>query len=107
MPEHTLTDPQIVMAFVSGMRIMSRMVGLIRIGVMTSVSRVPRGTVLSMRSSRLWHVEAKNSGEVAIFPIKLPPSALNIRKSERVVTLGPKANTFCVELDTNSLALER
>ena len=58
-----------------------------------------------MRSIKVVQVLKKYSGDEARFEIILPPSALNIRASDRVVSLKPKTKGFCVLLATNSVAL--
>ena len=86
--------------------------GLTGIGSIGSVSCTPLGTVLTILSKRLAHVEKKKSCESggpcksAILLMTLPPSELKMRASDRVVSLCPKARGFCVLLRRNSRALD-
>ena len=73
-------------------------------GVITSVSVTPRGTVLTILSNRVLQVFKKKSFDFAKSFIKAPLSALKIRKSELVVS-GPITKGSLEELDTNWAAL--
>jgi hypothetical protein len=80
--------------------------GLTDSGSITSVRATPRGTVSSIRASRVAHVERKRLGDSAKAFIVLLPSLEKMRASERVVTLYPTTSGFVVLPDTYSVALE-
>ncbi len=79
--------------------------GFTIVGSMASPSTTPFGALLIMRSSSRAQVEPRKSLDAAILLIISSPSALKMRKSERVVMLGPNASGFCETFPTNSFAL--
>lgn len=76
-------------------------------GVIILDSWTSFGTVSTIRWNKLPQVSRKRSGEVANFRIKFPPSELKMRKSERVVSLGPNAKGFWVLFSRNWTALRK
>ena len=100
----TLTVPEIVIVPFE-FTAMAKDRGFIKTGSIMSLRTTLLGTVLIMRSSKVVQVETKTLLEAANLDISLPPSELNIRESERVVTLLPMTRGFCVVLSANSIAL--
>ena len=89
----TLTVPVSVMVPFA-LTAMASSRGLTNTGAIMSLSWTFLGTVLIMRSSKGVHVEMKFSLAAAILRSVLPPSELNIRWSERVVTFCPTTSGF-------------
>ena len=100
----TLTVPEIVIVPFE-FTAMAKDRGFTKTGSIMSLRTTLLGTVLIMRSSKVVQVETKTLLEAANLDISLPPSELNIRESERVVTLLPMTRGFCVVLSANSIAL--
>lgn len=101
---HTLISPLIVMLppLLTAMKMLSGFRGM---GVITSDSWTSFGTVSIMRVKNLLQVSKKELSEEANLRIKSPPSELKMRKSDRVVSLGPKAKAFWVLFSRNWIAL--
>jgi hypothetical protein len=79
--------------------------GLTEIGVMTSVSSTPLGTVLIILSKRFLHVSMKRSLELAKSFMRAPPSELKMRKSELVVVFDPITSGSTEVFEINVVAL--
>ena len=85
---------------------MPTLFGFIEMGVRMSVKVTVLGTVLIIFSKSVPQVEKKLSWDAANCLIVLPPSALKMRWSERVVSLWPNTKAFWDPLLTKSVALE-